>query len=170
MVLGGLETTQYALEQQAQLICDRPGLFEALQADPSLLRPFIEESLRLRAPTQGLSTRLTSQDERFGEVDVPRGSVLHLRWAAANIDPEEFECPTDLQLDRKAASRHLAFSAGPRVCPGAGISRLEQHIAWTRLLERLESMSYGSDNTFSHQPGIMLGTLQLNLELVRAAK
>jgi len=76
----------------------------------------------------------------------------------------------DLQLDRKAASRHLAFSAGPRVCPGAGISRLEQQIAWTRLLERLESMSYGSDNTFSHQPGIMLGTLQLNLELARAAK
>ena len=170
MVLGGLETTQYALEQQAQLICDRPGLFEALQADPSLLRTFIEESLRLRAPTQGLSTRLTSQDERFGDVEVPRGSVLHLRWAAANIDPEEFECPMDLQLDRKAASRHLAFSAGPRVCPGAGISRLEQHIAWTRLLERLESMSYGSDNTFLHQPGIMLGTLQLNLELVKAAK
>ena len=75
----------------------------------------------------------------------------------------------DLQLDRKAASRHLAFSAGPRVCPGAGISRLEQHIAWTRLLERLESMRYGSDNTFLHQPGIMLGTLQLNLELVKAA-
>ena len=119
-VLGGLETTQYALEQQAQLICDRLGLFEALQADPSLLRTFIEESLRLRAPTQGLSTRLTSQDERFGEVDVPRGSVLHLRWAAANIDPEEFECPMDLQLDRKAASRHLAFSAGP---PGSAPAR-----------------------------------------------
>ena len=170
MVLCGLETTQYALEQQAQLICDRPGLFEALQADPSLLRTFIEESLRLRAPTQGLSTRLTSQDERFGEVDVPRGSVLHLRWAAANIDSDEFECPMDLQLDRKAASRHLAFSAGPRVCPGAGISRLEQQIAWTRLLERLASMRYGSDNNFLHQPGIMLGTLQLNLEFAKAAK
>ncbi len=169
MVLGGLETTQYALEQQAQLICDRPGLFQALQADPALLRTFIEESLRLRAPTQGLSTRLTSQDEQFGEVDVPKGSVLHLRWAAANVDPEEFECPMDLQLDRKAASRHLSFSAGPRVCPGAGISRLEQQIAWTRLLERLQSMRYGSDNTFLHQPGIMLGTLQLNLELVKAA-
>jgi cytochrome P450 len=96
--------------------------------------------------------------------------VLHLRWAAANIDSDEFECPMDLQLDRKAASRHLSFSAGPRVCPGAGISRLEQQIAWTRLLERLESMRYGSDNNFLHQPGIMLGTLQLNLELVKAAK
>jgi cytochrome P450 len=122
----------------------------------------------LRAPTQGLSTRLTSQDEEFGEVTIPKGSVLHLRWAAGNIDPEEFDCPMDLQLDRKAASRHLSFSAGPRVCPGAGISRLEQQIAWTRLLERLDAMSYGPDNAFLHQPGIMLGTLQLNLELVKA--
>ena len=34
MVLGGLETTQYALEQQAQLICDQPERFAALKADP----------------------------------------------------------------------------------------------------------------------------------------
>ena len=169
MVLGGLETTQYALEQQAQLICDRPGLFDALKADSSLLRIFIEESLRLRSPTQGLSTRLTSRDEVFGAVEIPKGSVLHLRWAAANIDPSEFECPMDVKLDRKAASRHLAFSAGPRVCPGAGISRLEQHIAWTRLLERLDSIAYGTDNTFKHQPGIMLGTLELNLDIVKTA-
>jgi cytochrome P450 len=169
MVLGGLETTQYALEQQAQLICDRLGLFDALKADSSLLRIFIEESLRLRSPTQGLSTRLTSRDEVFGTVEIPRGSVLHLRWAAANIDPSEFECPMDVKLDRKAASRHLAFSAGPRVCPGAGISRLEQHIAWTRLLERLDSISYGTGNTFKHQPGIMLGTLELKLDIVRTA-
>ena len=66
MVLGGLETTQYALEQQAQLICDQPERFAALKGDPDLLRVFIEESLRLRAPTQGLSTRLTSQDKMFG--------------------------------------------------------------------------------------------------------
>lgn len=169
MVLGGLETTQYALEQQAQLICDRPGLFDALKADSSLLRIFIEESLRLRSPTQGLSTRLTSRDEVFGAVEIPKGSVLHLRWAAANIDPSEFECPMDVKLDRKAASRHLAFSAGPRVCPGAGISRLEQHIAWTRLLERLDSIAYGMDNTFQHQPGIMLGTLELKLDIVKTA-
>ena len=60
-------------------------------------------------------------------------------------------------------SRHVAFSAGPRVCPGAGISRLEQTIAWTRLLERIDSLSYAPGNTFMHQPGIMLGTLELKL-------
>jgi cytochrome P450 len=168
MLIGGLETTQYALAEQAQLICKRPGLFQKLKQDRSLIRTFIEEGMRLRSPTQGLSTRITSQDEVFQGVEVPAGSTLHLRWGAANIDPDEFEDAKELKLDRKAATRHLAFSAGPRVCPGAGLSRLEQTIAWNRLLDRLDDIQYGADNDFLHQPGIMLGTLKLNLTFTKA--
>ncbi len=169
MLIGGLETTQYALDEQAQLICERPQLWTALKADRSKLRTFTEEGMRLRSPTQGLSTRMTTQDEVFQGVTVPKGSLLHLRWAAANIDPDEWECPMDVQLDRKGAARHLVFSAGPRVCPGAGISRIEQMVAWTRLLDRIESFSYAPDVEIKHQPGIMLGTLQLKLRFQKAA-
>ena len=70
--------------------------------------------------------------------------------------------PLELNLERKALTRHLVFSAGPRVCPGAGISRLEQQLAWDILLDRLPGIRYGEGNTFVHQPGIMLGTLALN--------
>ncbi len=163
MVIGGLETTQYALAEQAQLLCEHPELFARLKADRKLVRPFVEESMRLRSPTQGLSTRVTSQDEIFQNIPVPQGSLLHLRFAAANVDPEEWECPYDLRLERKALTRHLAFSAGPRVCPGAGISRLEQNIAWNLLLDRLDHISYAPGNTLTHQPGIMLGTQKLVL-------
>ncbi|MGV0035432.1 MAG: cytochrome P450 [Candidatus Azotimanducaceae bacterium WSBS_2022_MAG_OTU7] len=168
MIIGGLETTQYALEEQAQLICEHEGLFERLKNNRDLVRQFTEEGMRMRSPTQGLSTRQTSQDEVFQGVTVPKGSVLHLRWAAANVDPDEFECPFELRLDRKAVTRHLTFSAGPRVCPGAGISRIEQQLAWGRLLDRLDGIEYGGENTFLHQPGIMLGTLVLNLTIKKA--
>ncbi|MDG2326821.1 MAG: cytochrome P450 [Halioglobus sp.] len=164
MVLGGLETTQYALEQQAQLLCDQPRLFATLKANPEKIRAFTEEAMRLRAPTQGLSTRLTTQQEVFQGVEVPAGSVLHLRFAAGNVDPKHYECPYELNLERKSLGNHLTFSQGPRTCPGAGISRQEQLIAWERLLERLSSLEYGEGNTFEHQPGIMLGTLTLNLK------
>lgn len=167
MVIGGLETTQYALVEQAQLLIERPGLFAKLKADRSLIRPFTEEGMRLRSPTQGLSTRITSQDEVFQGVHVPAGSTLHLRWGAANIDPDEFEDPLELKLDRSAVTRHLAFSAGPRVCPGSGLSRLEQTIAWNRLCDRLESVDYAPGNSFLHQPGIMLGTLALHCTFQR---
>ncbi len=169
MVIGGLETTQYALAEQAQLVCENAGLFDRLRGDRDLIRPFIEEGMRLRSPTQGLSTRITSRDEVFQGVDVRAGSTLHLRWGAANIDPDEFEDPLELKLDRKAVTRHLAFSAGPRVCPGAGLSRLEQAIAWNRLCDRFSGMAYAPGNTFLHQPGIMLGTLELHLNLTEPA-
>jgi cytochrome P450 len=168
MVIGGLETTQYALAEQAQLLCETPGLFEQLKADRDLIRPFTEEAMRLRSPTQGLSTRITTRDEVFQGVEVPAGSTLHLRWGAANVDPGEFEEPRELKLDRKAVTRHLAFSAGPRVCPGAGLSRLEQIVAWNHLLDRLDGMAYAPGNTFMHQPGIMLGTLELKLAFTPA--
>jgi cytochrome P450 len=168
MLIGGLETTQYALDEQAQLLCEQPHIWTALKQDRSKLRTFTEEGMRLRSPTQGLSTRVTTQDEVFQGVHVPKGSLLHLRWAAANIDPDEWECPMDLQLDRKGVARHLVFSAGPRVCPGAGISRIEQMVAWTLLLDRLESIAYAPDVEIKHQPGIMLGTLKLRLRFQRA--
>ncbi len=169
MILGGLETTQYALEEQAQLLCEDPSVLESLRAEPSKLRTFIEEAMRLRAPTQGLSTRFTTQPEVFQGTEVPAGSLLHLRFGAANVDADEFECPHQVDLERKGATRHLAFSAGPRVCPGATLSRLEQQIAWTRLLERVESFETAPGNDFMHQPGIMLGTLELRLRFQKAA-
>ena len=168
MMIGGLETTQYALAEQAQLFCEDPELYRTVRNDRSKLRGFIEEALRLRSPTQGLSTRTTTRDEVFQGVSVPAGSLLHLRWAAGNRDPEEWECPNDLKLDRKGVTRHLTFSQGSRSCPGSGVSRQEQLIAWTLLMDRIETLEYGEGNTFEHQPGIMLGLFRLNLNFTRA--
>ena len=41
MLIGGLETTQYAICEQAQLLCENYGLFNRRKADPSIIRPFI---------------------------------------------------------------------------------------------------------------------------------
>ncbi|MEM9623314.1 MAG: cytochrome P450 [Pseudomonadota bacterium] len=168
MVIGGLETTQYALAEQMQLLIEQPDVWQSLKADRGQVRAFTEEGMRLRAPTQGLSTRITSQDEVFHGVEVPKGSFLHLRWAAANIDPDEWECPKELRLNRKAGTRHLTFSQGARVCPGASLSRLEQVVAWNKLLDRVDGFAYADGNDFLHQPGIMLGILELHLQVTRA--
>jgi cytochrome P450 len=168
MILGGLETTQYALEEQAQLLCENPGMFDRLRNDRSKVKAFTEEAMRMRSPTHGLSTRMTTRDEVFQGVTVPAGSLLHLRFAAANVDEEEFACPHDLDLDREGLTRHVAFSTGPRVCPGANLSRVEQQVAWGVLLDRLDSIEYGESNTWMHQPGIMLGTLKVNLRFKKS--
>ena len=170
MIIGGLETTQYALEEQAQLLCESPGMFEQLRTERTKLRAFTEEGMRVRSPTHGLSTRMTTQDEVFQGVEVPAGSLLHLRFGAANVDPEEFDEPWTVDLDREGVTRHVAFSAGPRVCPGANLSRVEQQIAWGVLLDRLDHIEYGDGNDWMHQPGIMLGTLKLNLRFTKSSE
>jgi cytochrome P450 len=169
MHLGGLETTQYALAEQAQILCRFPHLLDELRTDRSKIRFFVEEGMRLRAPTQGLSTRMTTQEEVFQGVKVPPGSILHMRWGAANLDPDEYEDPYTPRLDRPSAARHMTFSQGPRSCPGAGISRLEQNIAWQKLIDRIDSIRFApGKNDFRHQPGIMLGLYELHLEFTTA--
>ena len=47
MIIGALETTQYAIEEQAQILCENAGLFDTVRNDRTKLRAFTEESLRL---------------------------------------------------------------------------------------------------------------------------
>ena len=103
-----------------------PAYSTSSKPSPEKIRAFTEEAMRLRAPTQGLSTRLTTRDEVFQGVTVPAGSILHIRFGAGNVDPQQYDCPYELDLERKALGNHLTFSQGSRTCPGAGISRLEQ--------------------------------------------
>ena len=169
MHIGGLETTQYALAAEAQILAEQPELMAEVRADRSKIRFFVEESLRVQAPTQGLSTRMAGEDVEIRGVKIAKGSILHLRYGAGNRDPEEFECPEQVNIERPTVGRHLTFSQGPRVCPGAGLSRLEQNIAWDRLMDRIERFEFTpGKNDFSHQPGIMLGLWELHLRFTKA--
>ncbi len=160
LYIGGNETTTFALTSGLWLLSRNPGLWERLKADREEVRFFVEEVLRLESPTQGLFRR-TIQDEVMRGVAIPAGSVLHLRYAAANRDEEQFPHADQLDLGRPNAARHMAFSQGEHMCPGAGLSRLEQNIAWNALLDRVESFELvPGKNDFSHLPGFVLRALK----------
>ena len=112
---------------------------------------------------------MAAKDVEIRGVKISKGSILHLRYGAANLDEEEFENHTEIQLDRPNIGRHMTFSQGIRVCPGAGISRLEQNIAWERITQRLDSLTLAEGkNDMRHQPGIMKGLWALHVEFTKA--
>lgn len=167
MHIGGNETTQYALTAEAMILAQQPALFDELRADRSKVRFFVEEALRLYAPTQGLSSRTAVEDVEIRGVKIPKGSLLHLRYGAGNRDEENFPRAEEIDLSRTSIGRHLTFSQGPRNCPGAGLSRLEQNIAVNLWLDRIERWELTPGrNDLSHQPGIMLGLWDLHLTFV----
>ena len=164
MHIGGNETTQYALTAEAMLLAQNPELVRELRADRQKVRFFVEEALRLYSPTQGLTARTARVDIEVSGVTIPRGSLMHLRFGSGNRDPERYPDPEQIDLSRPHAGQHLTFSHGPRSCPGAGLSRVEQNIAVNVLLDRLETVELDvAKNDFQHQPGIMLGLYHLDL-------
>ena len=75
-----------------------------------------------------------------------------------------------LDLDRPNSGRHLAFSAGEHRCPGADLSRVEQHVAFEILLTRLDDLRLTPGaNDFTHVPGFVLRALrELHVSFGRA--
>ena len=164
LYIGGNETTTFAIASAMWILLREDGLHARLRADPALIPAFVEEALRMESPTQGLFRQVAADVERHG-VTIPAGAVVHVRYGAANRDERMFSCPDAVDLERPNAKRHMAFSLGEHSCPGSGLSRLEQRIALTALLERLPGLRLADDNDFTHHPGFVLRALQaLHLE------
>ena len=156
LYIGGNETTTFALTSGMWLLIKHPEIQDLLRDHPDKVARWVDEVLRLESPTQGMD-RHTAEDTILGDVEIPKGSHVHVRYAAANRDPEQFACPNDIDLDRPNSQRHLAFSLGESHCPGAGLSRLEQTIAWQTILKRLDDLAFVADqNSFQHQTNFTL--------------
>ena len=170
LYIGGNETTTFALTSALWLLTQDPSIWPRLKEDRSRVRFFVEEALRLESPTQGLF-RVTVQDEELRGVRIPAGSVLHLRFAAANRDADEFPDPENFSLERPNAAKHVAFSQGEHMCPGAGLSRLEQNITWETMLDRVERFDpVPGANDFTHLPGFVLrGLKELHVDITPVA-
>ena len=131
---AGHETTTNLIGNGLALLNDHPDQLARLKADPDLIKPAIEEILRVRSPNQ-LGNRETTRMVEIGGMTIPRGTNLHLVIGAANRDPEVFSDPATFDIARKP-NRHLAFAGGPHVCVGLTLARLEGKIALERFLNR----------------------------------
>ena len=92
---------------------------------------------------------------------IPKGSMVHLRFAAANRDPDQFAEPAKLNLQRKNAQTHLGFSQGPHFCLGSPYARLELNTAFRTLVQVFDDirLTPGAP-ALRHVPGLSLRTLE----------
>ncbi len=135
ILVAGNETTTNALGNMLMMLIDRPALQAELAADPTLVKPFVEEGLRFVSPLQGFY-RVATEDTELAGVKIPKNAVLMLRWAAANHDDSVFACPDELRLDRDNIGKHTAFGAGIHFCLGNLLARTEMVVAFTEITRR----------------------------------
>jgi cytochrome P450 len=139
LLTGGNETTGHSLGAGMLLLIEHPDYMSRLRTEPERLKTFVEEVLRLESPTQG-TFRVTRQDVTIGGVVIPTGSMVNLRYGAANRDERQFQDPDRLDICRGNAGAHLAFISGIHHCLGAPLARQEMISSFRALLRRLDNI------------------------------
>lgn len=125
-------------ELQAVLQGGEPTL-EALQR-LSLLDRVIKESMRVLSPVPW-NGRVTDKPTELGGYSIPEGTEVFVSISQTHhmdelySDPESFD-PSRWETISPTAYEYNPFSAGPRVCIGAGFAMMEIKIVLTMLLQR----------------------------------
>ncbi|WP_019926671.1 cytochrome P450 [Nocardia sp. BMG111209] len=135
LIQGGIGTSASAIGAAMRILAERPELQQRVRADLSLVPALVEETLRLETPLP-LMFRTAVRDVEIAGCPIRAGDKVGLFFGAANRDPDMFEHPGEVILDRPH-NRHLSFGAGPHRCIGSNLARLQIRIAIRRLLERL---------------------------------
>jgi len=137
LLVAGNITTTHHISSSIALLGHATGVFEQLQKDPTLIQPFIEESLRLESPIQGFY-RLATADAEVGGTVIPEGARVFVLYGSANQDEEAWaDCP-QVKLDRPNAAAHVAFGKGAHACIGSALARLEGRVVIEELVAQLQ--------------------------------
>jgi cytochrome P450 family 144 len=144
LLSAGGESTTGLLGNAVRILAEQSDLQEHLRAQPQLIPAFVEEVLRLESPFRYL-TRSVPANTALGGVDIPAGATMLVFWGAANRDPDEYDDPDDVVLEREVPRHHVAFGRGIHYCVGAPLARLEGRIVLAALLEHTSSITLDAE-------------------------
>ncbi|MEZ5217003.1 MAG: cytochrome P450 [Ilumatobacteraceae bacterium] len=144
LYVAGHETTVNLIGNGTLALLRHRSEFERWRADATIGPRAVDELLRYDGPVQ-LTVRVPTEPVRFAEVDVAAGTTVMCLLGAANHDPDVFDDPRALRLDRPNAARHLAFASGIHYCLGASLARLEAEVAIGTLVRRYEHLDLAAE-------------------------
>jgi cytochrome P450 len=136
MYLAGHVTTVNLVGNGVVALLTHPEQFAKLQADPSLAKNAVEETLRYWGPVDFVWRRMATENLEIAGTPVAAGDQVTVSLAGANRDPERFVAPDTFDISRGDANRHLAFGKGIHVCLGAPLARVEGQVAFETLIRR----------------------------------
>jgi len=151
LIIAGNETTRNLIGNLFYRLGREPALWPRLQVEPKLRAAAIEESLRIDSPVQFLARTCTRAIEIAG-VSIEPGDRVLFGIASANFDESYFEDAASFRLDRDHPRDHLGFGAGPHICPGAFLARMEASAALDAALDRIDRLELDPGYVFDTNP------------------
>lgn len=113
---------------------NNPHIFNELKGKPHLIQNSIDELLRYDSPVQ-FFTMYTKNDIIIRDIKISAGCQLLVCAGSANRDPDKFQNPDEIKIDR--SPQHLSYGFGAYRCIGARLAQLQSATAFEVLIEIL---------------------------------
>ncbi|MBW8825993.1 MAG: cytochrome P450 [Acidobacteria bacterium] len=152
LMIAGLDTVAASLACILAHLARHPDRRKTILDDRSLWPSAIEEIMRFESPVTS-GTRHVTADVELPSGTLKAGTQALVWWAAANLDPERFEDPLDVKLDR-APNPHIVFASGFHRCLGSHLARMELRAALDVWHDRIPDYAIpdGVELTYSFNP------------------
>jgi cytochrome P450 len=133
LYVGGLDTVSTNMGLHFRHLAENPEHQELLRRNPALIPSAVEELLRAYAAVT--SFRTCTRPLVIRGVQLMPGDRAAMATFLANTDPDAFEQPNEVRLDRNP--RHITFGTGIHRCVGAPLARREVMIAMEEFLREV---------------------------------
>lgn len=143
LLQAGLDTTVSGIGALLHGLAACPEQWEALRAEPKLIRPAFEETIRHFSPVQTFF-RTTMRPTELAGILIPEGTKILMMLAAANRDPRKWDDPDRFDIRRNAVG-HVGFGAGIHMCVGQNLARLEAEALLIALLAKVQSIELAGE-------------------------
>ena len=172
---AGQDTSAKLIGNAVRYLAEHPEMQQQLREDRSLIKPYLEENLRLEGSTKA-TFRIAKRPVTLAGVDIKPGERVVVSLSAANRDPERWENPDEFRIGRKKIMEHLAFGRGAHVCAGAPLARAEVAVLLDRLLEHTSKIELSEEHhgakgarTINYEPSFIIrGLANLHVKLTPA--
>lgn len=142
LFLGGLDTVASEMSHVMYFLAGSPMHRQRLIDRPVDIPKAVEEMLR-RFSIANIG-RIVAKDADFHGIRLKAGDPVLIATPIIGLDESAFENATTVDFDRGRARgvRHLAFGAGPHLCPGAFLARTQLRVMVEELLYRMPGLRF----------------------------
>lgn len=151
LLIGGLDTVASMMGHIMHFLARSPDHRRQLIENPSLSGAAVEEFLRRFALTN--PGRTVVGDCTFHGVDMRAGDKILMATPFGAVDPRDYADPLAVDFTRKSNIK-TTFGAGPHVCPGSMLARIELKILLEEWLPRIPDFALDPADPPRYRTGV----------------
>jgi cytochrome P450 len=149
---AGIETTFRSSGNLLFLLLTHPDQFDQVREHRELVPQAIEEGLRFETPLTTVA-RFAARDVELGGHMIREGATVSPVIGSANRDESRWENPESFDIHR-TAQPHIAFAAGPHMCLGMHLARIETEVMLHVLMDSFDHIQLDPGDRDPHIRGM----------------